>query len=291
MSKKKLRTKEDILSITEEFLEQVAKIELPTIYSNSSASIRELLTSRDSALRGISPWFATPSISYTVRSYEGFVVVAFSRKSKRQEYKDFSFQHQVRTINGLVDFQTRIFLRLLEESLLLENLNFFTGIINDSLHEANAPFEVLFTPAVFSDKYVEFISNDLLVLSADTSSLLRLSERVTLSSLEKLHQEEFNSLSTCQTTVEVLKTKSPIIAYLLSSGRLGLAKLLKPVYSKTTKQLKTYQSSTGYGYYYDGVVFGVVERTEYGVSVILDPINLTTLEKELGFDLLKEVEE
>ena len=104
-------------------------------------------------------------------------------------------------------------------------------------------------------------------------------------------QDEFNSLSTCQTTVEVLKVKSPVLSYLLSCGRLGLAKLLKPVYNKTTKQLKTYQSSLGYGYYYDGVVFGVVERTDYGVSIILDPINLTTLEKELHFDLLKEVEE
>lgn len=290
MSKKNLKTKKDILSITEEFLEQVAKIELPTIYSDSSTSIRELLVSRDASLRSIFPWFATPSITYTVRSYEGFVVVTFSRKSKRQEYKDFSFQHQVRTIGGLVDFQTRIFLRLLEESLLLDSLNVFTEIINECLDEANAPFEVLFTPSVFSDKYVEFISNDLLVLSADTDSLLSLSERVSLANTEKLYQEEFNSLSTCQTTVEVLKTKSPIISYLLSSGRLGLAKLLKPVYSKTTKQLKTYKSSTGYGYYYDGAVFGVVERTEYGVSVILDPINLSTLEKELGFDLLKEVE-
>lgn len=290
MSKKNLKTKKDILSITEEFLEQVAKIELPTIYSDSSTSIRELLVSRDASLRSIFPWFATPSITYTVRSYEGFVVVTFSRKSKRQEYKDFSFQHQVRTISGLVDFQTRIFLRLLEESLLLDSLNVFTEIINECLDEANAPFEVLFTPSVFSDKYVEFISNDLLVLSADTDSLLSLSERVSLANTEKLYQEEFNSLSTCQTTVEVLKTKSPIISYLLSSGRLGLAKLLKPVYSKTTKQLKTYKSSTGYGYYYDGAVFGVVERTEYGVSVILDPINLSTLEKELGFDLLKEVE-
>lgn len=290
MSKKNLKTKKDILSITEEFLEQVAKIELPTIYSDSSTSIRELLVSRDALLRSIFPWFATPSITYTVRSYEGFVVVTFSRKSKRQEYKDFSFQHQVRTIGGLVDFQTRIFLRLLEESLLLDSLNVFTEIINECLDEANAPFEVLFTPSVFSDKYVEFISNDLLVLSADTDSLLSLSERVSLANTEKLYQEEFNSLSTCQTTVEVLKTKSPIISYLLSSGRLGLAKLLKPVYSKTTKQLKTYKSSTGYGYYYDGAVFGVVERTEYGVSVILDPINLSTLEKELGFDLLKEVE-
>jgi hypothetical protein len=290
VSKKNLKTKKDILSITEEFLEQVAKIELPTIYSDSSTSIRELLVSRDASLRSIFPWFATPSITYTVRSYEGFVVVTFSRKSKRQEYKDFSFQHQVRTIGGLVDFQTRIFLRLLEESLLLDSLNVFTEIINECLDEANAPFEVLFTPSVFSDKYVEFISNDLLVLSADTDSLLSLSERVSLANTEKLYQEEFNSLSTCQTTVEVLKTKSPIISYLLSSGRLGLAKLLKPVYSKTTKQLKTYKSSTGYGYYYDGAVFGVVERTEYGVSVILDPINLSTLEKELGFDLLKEVE-
>ena len=290
MSKKNLKTKKDILSITEEFLEQVAKIELPTIYSDSSTSIRELLVNRDASLRSIFPWFATPSITYTVRSYEGFVVVTFSRKSKRQEYKDFSFQHQVRTIGGLVDFQTRIFLRLLEESLLLDSLNVFTEIINECLDEANAPFEVLFTPSVFSDKYVEFISNDLLVLSADTDSLLSLSERVSLANTEKLYQEEFNSLSTCQTTVEVLKTKSPIISYLLSSGRLGLAKLLKPVYSKTTKQLKTYKSSTGYGYYYDGAVFGVVERTEYGVSVILDPINLSTLEKELGFDLLKEVE-
>ena len=290
MSKKNLKTKKDILSITEEFLEQVAKIELPTIYSDSSTSIRELLVSRDASLRSIFPWFATPSITYTVRSYEGFVVVTFSRKSKRQEYKDFSFQHQVRTIGGLVDFQTRIFLRLLEESLLLDSLNVFTEIINECLDEANAPFEVLFTPSVFSDKYVEFISNDLLVLSADTDSLLSLSERVSLANTEKLYQEEFNSLSTCQTTVEVLKTKSPIISYLLSSGRLGLAKILKPVYSKTTKQLKTYKSSTGYGYYYDGAVFGVVERTEYGVSVILDPINLSTLEKELGFDLLKEVE-
>lgn len=290
MSKKNLKTKKDILSITEEFLEQVAKIELPTIYSDSSTSIRELLVSRDASLRSIFPWFATPSITYTVRSYEGFVVVTFSRKSKRQEYKDFSFQHQVRTIGGLVDFQTRIFLRLLEESLLLDSLNVFTEIISECLDEANAPFEVLFTPSVFSDKYVEFISNDLLVLSADTDSLLSLSERVSLANTEKLYQEEFNSLSTCQTTVEVLKTKSPIISYLLSSGRLGLAKLLKPVYSKTTKQLKTYKSSTGYGYYYDGAVFGVVERTEYGVSVILDPINLSTLEKELGFDLLKEVE-
>jgi hypothetical protein len=290
VSKKNLKTKKDILSITEEFLEQVAKIELPTIYSDSSTSIRELLVNRDASLRSIFPWFATPSITYTVRSYEGFVVVTFSRKSKRQEYKDFSFQHQVRTIGGLVDFQTRIFLRLLEESLLLDSLNVFTEIINECLDEANAPFEVLFTPSVFSDKYVEFISNDLLVLSADTDSLLSLSERVSLANTEKLYQEEFNSLSTCQTTVEVLKTKSPIISYLLSSGRLGLAKLLKPVYSKTTKQLKTYKSSTGYGYYYDGAVFGVVERTEYGVSVILDPINLSTLEKELGFDLLKEVE-
>lgn len=291
MSKTSLRTKQDILDITQDFLTKVGGLSTPVVYLDSATSVREFLTERDAQLRGIFPWFATPSIAYTVRSYEGFIVVTFSRKSKRQEYKDFSFQHQIKTVEGLMNFQTRIFLRLLEESLLLDNLSFFSNIINTCLGDANAPFEVLLTPSVFSDKYVEFISNDLLVLSADTDSLLSLSERIKENGVGRLVDDEFNSLSTCQTTVEVLKVKSPVLSYLLSCGRLGLAKLLKPVYNKTTKQLKTYQSSLGYGYYYDGVVFGVVERTDYGVSIILDPINLTTLEKELHFDLLKEVEE
>ena len=283
---KNLRTKEDILNVTKEYLTKVEALEVPSVFSLSASTIREVLSERDSALRGIYPWFNTPSISY-----ESMTVVTFSRKSKRPEYKDFSVQHQVRSLGDLINFQTRVFLRLLEESLLLQNLDFFTSIINGSLKDANAPYTVLFTPSVFGDKYVEFISNDLLILSADTTSLLNLTERVLLGSAEGLQEEEFNSLSTCQTTVEVLKTKSPLISYLLSSGRLGLAKLLKPVFNKTTKQLKTYQSSLGYGYYYDGVVFGVVKRTEYSTDVILDPINLTTLEKELHFDLLKEVEE
>lgn len=288
---KNLRTKEDILNVTKEYLTKVEALGVPSVFSLSASTIREVLSERDSALRGIYSWFNTPSISYTVRSYESMTVVTFSRKSKRPEYKDFSVQHQVRSLGDLINFQTRVFLRLLEESLLLQNLDFFTSIINGSLKDANAPYTVLFTPSVFGDKYVEFISNDLLILSADTTSLLNLTERVLLGSAEGLQEGEFNSLSTCQTTVEVLKTKSPLISYLLSSGRLGLAKLLKPVFNKTTKQLKTYQSSLGYGYYYDGVVFGVVKRTEYSTGVILDPINLTTLEKELHFDLLKEVEE
>lgn len=288
---KNLRTKDDILNITKEYLTKVEALGVPSVNSLSASTIREVLSEREAQLRGIYPWFNTPSISYTVRPYESMTVVTFSRKSKRQEYKDFSVQHQVRSIGDLINFQTRVFLRLLEESLLLENLEFFTSIINASLKEANAPYSVVFTPSVFGDKYVEFISNDLLILSADTTSLLNLSERVLYGNSEGLQEEEFNSLSTCQTTVEVLKHKSPIISYLLSSGRLGLAKLLKPVFNKTTKQLKTYQTSLGYGYYYDGVVFGVVKRTEYSTDIILDPINLTTLEKELHFDLLKEVEE
>ena len=76
---------------------------------------------------------------------------------------------------------------------------------------------------------------------------------------------------------------------MLNSGKLVLKKLLKPVYNKTVKQLRTYPTALGYGYYLEGSSFGVLNRSEYGLEVVLDVYNLDTFEKE-DFDLLEEVQ-
>ena len=77
----------------------------------------------------------------------------------------------------------------------------------------------------------------------------------------------------------------------MNSGKLGLKRLLRPVYNKTTKQLSSYQKAEGYGYLLDGNYYGVIHRDEYGLSVVLDVYNLETFEKESDIDLFKEVEQ
>ena len=289
MSISKLECKE----LVKGFVNTITSLPLPKLYIGDSSDVRRTLIQREEELRSLSEGVvSSPPLSYTLRGD----VLTISRKSTRHEYKDFSFRCSVSSlseIGTLVEFQNKVFARLYEEGLYILNIEPFNSLLDGVLKLYNAPYKVIFTPSVFSDKYVEYIANDLLVLSVDTDSLFNIISRLEYlgRTVQDLSDEEFSSLSICQSTLEVLYRKSPVITYLLNSGKLGMAKLLKPVYNKTTKQLNTYKSSKGYGYYLQDNIYGVVKRSDYGVHVVLEPTNLLTFEKELGIDLIKEVEE
>lgn len=289
MSISKVECKEKVKG----FYDTITSLPIPRLYIGDSSDVRKTLIQREEDLRSLSEGvISSPPLSYTLRGD----VLTISRKSARQEYKDFSFRCSVSNlseIGTLVEFQNKVFARLYEEGLYILNIEPFNSLLEGVLKLYNAPYKIILTPSVFSDKYVEYIANDLLVLSVDTDSLFNIIGRLSYMgrTVQDLSDDEFSSLSICQSTVEVLYRKSPVITYLLNSGKLGIAKLLKPVYNKTTKQLNTYKSSKGYGYYLQDNIYGVVKRSDYGVHVVLEPTNLLTFEKELGIDLIKEVEE
>ena len=289
MSISKVECKEKVKG----FYGTITSLPIPRLYIGDSSDVRKTLIQREEDLRSLSEGvISSPPMSYTLRGD----VLTISRKSARQEYKDFSFRCSVSSlseIGTLVEFQNKVFARLYEEGLYILNIEPFNSLLDGVLKLYNAPYKVILTPSVFSDKYVEYIANDLLVLSVDTDSLFNIIGRLSYMgrTVQDLSDDEFSSLSICQSTLEVLYRKSPVITYLLNSGKLGMAKLLKPVYNKTTKQLNTYKSSKGYGYYLQDNIYGVVKRSDYGVHVVLEPTNLLTFEKELGIDLIKEVEE
>lgn len=290
-----LITKESFDSIVESYQSQVKNLPKlqPVVFSQGS--VRSVLLERDAQLRQLlSPSVKTPALSYILSGDAKKLLVTISRKSKQVGYKDFVFRLGVTSddLNTLKSFQEGVFQRLLIEGLLLENISGFNDIINSALERSNSPLSVIFTPDTFGNQYVEFISDSQLVLTADSSSLLDLVGKANVVgfSSDTLISSEFNSLSVCQSTVELLGRKSPLIKYLLSSGKLGLTKLLKPVFNKTTKQLSTYKTAKGYGYYLNDNVFGVVKRTEFGVEVVVSPINISTFQKDSVLDLVKEVE-
>ena len=283
-------SKADYIEKVEKFKEEVGTLESKGLLVVSVQEFRRALIERDgelrSLLRGI---ISSPPLTYIIRGG----VLTVSRHSNRVGYKDFSFRYSLKgllDLDGAYSFQSKVFLKLLEEGVYLENLSKVNNFLEQVTSSYGAPYRVLFTPPTFSDKYVEFISDEFLILSGDEESCFTLVSKLAESDITSILDEEFNALSICQSTVEVLYRKSSIITYLLNSGKLGLVKLLRPVYNKTTKQLKTYQTGQGYGYYLNDNVYGVVERTEFSNHIILEPINLITFERDLSVDLLKEVE-
>ena len=292
-----VKTKLDLLTKTEFedsvtlYREEVSKLPklVPLIYTASE--IRQSLLERDEMLRKIMAQFGkTPKLGYLVSEDGGSFLVTVVRKSREDSlYSSFAYRFSVKSVHylsGLQEFQEGVFYQLLKELLISRNLGYINSLLESQLEENS--FSVEFMPDTLKSGYVSFISNSSLVLIADTESLFSLVDALKNSDIERVKELEYNSLSVCQSTVEVLGVKSPIIKYLLNSGKLGLKKLLKPVYNKTIKQLKTYPSALGYGYYLEGSSYGVLNRSEYGLEVVLDVYNLDTFEKE-GLDLLEEV--
>ena len=292
-----VKTKSDLLIKTEFedsvtlYREEVSKLPklVPLIYTASE--IRQSLLERDEMLRKTMAQFGkTPKLGYLISEDGGSFLVTIVRKSREDSlYSSFAYRFSVKSVHylsGLQEFQEGVFYQLLKELLISRNLGYINSLLESQLEENS--FSVEFMPDTLKSGYVSFISNSSLVLIADTESLFSLVDALKNSDIERVKELEYNSLSVCQSTVEVLGVKSPIIKYLLNSGKLGLKKLLKPVYNKTIKQLKTYPSALGYGYYLEGSSYGVLNRSEYGLEVVLDVYNLDTFEKE-DLDLLEEV--
>lgn len=292
-----VKTKLDLLTKAEFeesvalYQEEVAKLPkiVPLIYTASE--LRKSLLERDEMLRkALSQFGKTPKLGYLVSSEGGSFLVTIVRKSREDSLtSSFAFRFSVKSVHylsSLQDFQDGVFSRLLKELLLARNLEYVNSLLESQLEENS--FSIEFMPDIFTSGYVSYISNSSLVLVADTVSLFSLVDALKNSDIERVKELEYNSLSVCQSTVEALGVKSPIIKYLLNSGKLGLKKLLKPVYNKTVKQLRTYPTALGYGYYLEGNSFGVLHRSEYGLEVVLDVYNLDTFEKE-DLDLLEEV--
>ena len=291
-NKSELLTKkefEDSLSLYKEKVSKLPKL-IPLIYTASE--LRKSLLERDEMLRrAMSQFGKTHKLGYLVSSEGGSFLVTIVRKSKEDGlYSSFAFRFSVKSVHylsSLQNFQDGVFHLLLKELLISRNLEYINSLLESQLVENN--FSVEFMPDTFSAGYVSYISNSNLVLVADSESLFSLVDALKVSDEDRVKELEYNSLSVCQSTVEALGVKSPIIKYLLNSGKLGLKKLLKPVYNKTVKQLRTYPTAQGYGYYLEGSSFGVLNRSEYGLEVVLDVYNLDTFEKE-DFDLLEEVQ-
>lgn len=297
----KIKNKEDLITKSEyssrllEFRNKISTLPdiSPLVYSVSE--VRRSVLDYDSLIRGIMLEFGTtPKLKYVIYNEGDRFLVTVRRVSltKDRVYEDFTFRFAINSVldlSKLKDFIDGIFLRLLEEYYVVSNLTYFNGLIEESL-ELN-DFNIWFTPDIFNSMYVKFISNDSLILTADSTCLYKLVDTLSISSEERVKLGEFNSLSISHSTVEALSRKSPIISCLLNSGKLGLKRLLRPVYNKTTKQLSSYQKAEGYGYLLDGNYYGVIHRDEYGLSVVLDVYNLETFEKESDIDLFKEVEQ
>ena len=297
----KIKNKEDLITKSEyssrllEFRNKISTLPdiSPLVYSVSE--VRRSVLDYDSLIRDIMLEFGTtPKLKYVIYNEGKRFLVTVRRVSltKDRIYKDFTFRFAINSVldlSKLKDFIDGIFLRLLEEYYVVSNLTYFNSLIEESL-ELN-DFNVWFTPDIFNSMYVKFISNDSLILTADSTCLYKLVDTLSISSEERIKLGEFNSLSISHSTVEALSRKSPIISCLLNSGKLGLKRLLRPVYNKTTKQLSSYQKAEGYGYLLDGNYYGVIHRDEYGLSVVLDVYNLETFEKESDIDLFKEVEQ
>ena len=297
----KIKNKGDLITKSEyssrllEFRNKISTIPdiSPLVYSVSE--VRRSVLDYDSLIRDIMLEFGTtPKLKYVIYNEGKRFLVTVHRVSltKDRIYEDFTFRFAINSVldlSKLKDFIDGIFLRLLEEYYVVSNLTYFNSLIEESL-ELN-DFNIWFTPDIFNSMYVKFISNDSLILTADSTCLYKLVDTLSISSEERVKLGEFNSLSICHSTVEALSRKSPIISCLLNSGKLGLKRLLRPVYNKTTKQLSSYQKAEGYGYLLDGNYYGVIHRDEYGLSVVLDVYNLETFEKESDIDLFKEVEQ
>lgn len=297
----KIKNKEDLITKSEyssrllEFRNKISTLPdiSPLVYSVSE--VRRSVLDYDSLIRDIMLEFGTtPKLKYVIYNEGNRFLVTVRRVSltKDRVYEDFTFRFAINSVldlSKLKDFIDGIFLRLLEEYYVVSNLTYFNGLIEESL-ELN-DFNIWFTPDIFNSMYVKFISNDSLILTADSTCLYKLVDTLSISSEERVKLGEFNSLSISHSTVEALSRKSPIISCLLNSGKLGLKRLLRPVYNKTTKQLSSYQKAEGYGYLLDGNYYGVIHRDEYGLSVVLDVYNLETFEKESDIDLFKEVEQ
>lgn len=280
----------NILSEFEKDIKELPNI-VPLVYSSSE--VRKSLLSRDNDLRSLlSKYGSTPRFSYIVSSEGNGFLVTVVRKSINPYdiYREFVFRYSLKSVHNLSElqrFQDGLFIRLLEELLITLNLSYFNSILDEAL--SNTDYSVMFGSDTFYTGYVSFISNSHLVLIADKDSLFSLVDVMKISDEFVVRDKELDSLLVSQSTIEVLGRKSPIISYLLNSGRVGLKKLLKPVYNKTVRQLRTYQSAQGYGYYLEGNSYGVIKRTEYGIEVILDVYNLDTYERDSDVDLLEEV--
>lgn len=256
----------------------------------NSSELRKVLVRRERSLRKALKDYSLPSISYYMGTGNGTLSVSISRTHGMKEYKDFQFKLIVPVpinLETVERFQDGIFLRLLSEDLLLGYLKPYNKLYESICYNNNLPYSLVLTVDTFDDKYVHSISDNELVITVDSESLLELVDLVE-NRFDLLKEDEESALMLCQSTIELLGRRSPILSRLMNVGNLSLAKILKPSYNKTYKQLQVYPSATGVGYYLKDNVFGVVNRVEVGVvDLVVSPINLKTYIEDTSIDLLE----
>lgn len=290
--------------IKEEF-DKVFKRENLTYRSISSRNeLRKVLLTLDEQYREvfIRELGGTPLLSY--RILEGAtdteLKIRIQRESNLQVklYKDFKIillltSLEVEETKQFFEKQKELYCKLVRENLILQNIFYLNDCVSKNLKAIQSPFEVSFTPDVFSDNTLEFISEDKLVLTANSDNMFNVLSHI--SSLNELEFDVYNKqeedcFAIYHSTVEILGRRTPMINSLLKNNRINLKKILRSPFSKTLLQMQIYPKAIGTACYLENDIFAVVKRSEYGTTISLPPINIKTFMNETDFDVLKLLE-
>lgn len=291
-----LKNKELILnefsSIDFVFPENLVSQDMTSLLKNLEVYYRQILSSHG---------YYTPKFSYHSRYSDSNLSLSIHRKHESMGYYNFNYKFFFNLTDSskfkttVMGMYANLFIRLAEEFSILKDLEYYNLIFQEASLKAFPSDSILikFVPNTFYSNYVRYISDNSLILVADSSMMYKFSSKVNETGLlfEDLVQKEFESLIASQSTVEILVRKTPLIKYLLNSGRTTIKGLIRGTFSKSLKQLRTYQKVFDDGLYLESDVIGVVNRSEYGLELVLSPINTVTFLKDDTLNLIEMVQD
>lgn len=274
------------------FPENLLQKDITSILKNLEVYYRQILSSYGCY---------TPKFSYHSRYSGDNISLSLHRKHESMDYYNFNYKFffnladESKFSESIRGMYSNLFIRLAEEYNIMKDLEYYNLIFQEASLKAFPSDSILikFVPNTFYSNYVRFISDNSLILVVDSTMMYKFSEKVNQSGVlfRDLVQKEFESLIASQSTVEILIRKTPLIKYLLNSGRTTIKGLMKGTFSKSLKQLRTYQKVHDNGLYLEDDVIGVVNRSEYGLELVLSPINTVTFLKEDTLNLIEMVQD
>ena len=230
-------------------------------------------------------------------------MVTITVSSRVNDPKEFKFNTTVLGDNveqKAFSFLKYVYATLVEDAIAQVNVDHINNVLSQAVAEAGLSYSIrLVTPMGNNGKKIAYLADDEVVFVADSYRLFNIdnmiifmSEATELISEERIQETYFklvDALAKCQTPVQLIAVHGGDLISLLCdiSKRTKPMTLISKVYNKNILTFKG--SKDGVGYFNKDGVFAVVARKGGSLVLIMQPINVQTMEPA-DYDVLSAIQ-